>query len=442
MNGRIVLLWGALAALCVLALPVRSVSAQSLKDSVKKTVDEGIDDSKDKKKPKAEQKKAASKPKPKPKKKSKPKPKKKKKKKPRKRMKPGDADVTFELGKGVQDEKGDKIKLPHRFWPDHFKMDIKVGGGYRGWAPQQYDNVEVDVAHYATWNVDVKAKIFKFLTLHRGYYESNALKAPRNDDAAVAETVGSHAPKAAWLFGAIGFPFMKIWEPVIQYESRAFRTRAKATEGNAVCIVPRDDPPASLDPADCPPTDAELDIVSGFQTIVAGVRYNQNKDPDAVIREPDDKLPPMFFGIGLMQYEKPYQLTIDDVTLDEALFDARFRGAGLAFGTKIGGGVNRFTFKVDAQAGLGEVSLTEDLAVNDVLPADWVVGYVQGNGTVSINIPLWKFAPTLMFQPSGSFGGAAFYLINTDLDEDADRSTPSVNWDILWAAKAALVLSI
>ena len=85
------------------------------------------------------------------------------------------------------------------------------------------------------------------------------------------------------------------------------------------------------------------------------------KEPVNLVPYLDDKLPPLFFGIGLMQYEKPYQLTIDDVTLDEALFDARFRGAGLAFGTTLGGGVNRFVFAVDAQAGLGQVSLTEDL---------------------------------------------------------------------------------
>lgn len=432
--------WGAFAALCMLALPAGPAAAQSLKDSVKKHVDEGIDSSRDK-----DKKKTDAKPKPKKKPKPKAKPKKKPRKKPRRKIPPGESDVSLDLGgigEGVTDDKGNKLSLPHRFWPRYFKMDIKFGGGYRGWAPQQYDNVKVDVGHYATWNVDVKAKIFKFLTLHRGYYESNALKAPRNDDAAVAESVGKHAPKAAWLFGSIGFPFLKIWEPVIKYETRAFRTRAIPVEGKSVCIVPRKNPPPSLDPADCPPTTEELDIVSGFETLIAGVRYNQNKDPDAVIREPDDKLPPLFFGIGLMQYQKPYQLTIDDVTLDEALFDARFRGVGLAFATKLGGGVNRFVFDIEAQAGLGEVSLTDELDVNDVLPADWVVGYVQGNAQVRINIPLWKFAPTLMFQPSGSFGGAAFYLIDTDLEEGEEQTTPTVNWDILWAAKAALVLSI
>ena len=59
------------------------------------------------------------------------------------------------------------------------------------------ENVSVDVGHYATWNVEVKAKIYNLLTLHRGYYESNALKAPKNDDAAVVATAGKHLPKAA-----------------------------------------------------------------------------------------------------------------------------------------------------------------------------------------------------------------------------------------------------
>ena len=60
-----------------------------------------------------------------------------------------------------------------------------------------------------------------------------------------------------------------------------------------------------------------------------------------------------------MQYRKPYQLNIDGFTLAQYLFDARFRGAGLALGTELGGGLDNFFAEVDAQLGLGEVSLTE-----------------------------------------------------------------------------------
>lgn len=418
----------------LLALPwcvPAGAAAQSLQDAVQQHVDEGIERS---------QKNAAEgdKPKKKPKKRKS----KKKPKKEREGARPdgGDADLSFSIGDGVQPEAPGKAapKLPHRLFPDYLRLDLKVGGGYRGWVPQQYERVAVDVGHYFTWNVSARAKLMKLLVLHEGYYETNALSAPRNEEAAVLAAAGGHVPKAAWLLGTFGLPFLKVWEPIIQYESRAFRTRAKPSQ--PVCLVPRDNPPTDL--STCPRTMDDLEIISGFETLVVGVRYNHDKDPDAVIREQKGKVPPILVGVGLMSYEKPYQLVIDGATLDDLLFDAKFRGAGLAFGTKLGGGVNRFVFDLRVQAGLGEVSLTDGLSLNEVIPSDWVVGYVQGNLTAAINIPLWKFAPTLMLQPSGSFGGATFYLIDTDIEEDEQAATPNVNWDVLWAAQASLVLSI
>lgn len=427
---------------CFLLLVVRggpTATAQSIKDAVKQHVDQGLDHPKDdsadgddgerKKKSKKKSRKKKSKKKPRP-----------RHHEPRAIADGDDADLSFSIGDGLEPDASGKpkVRLPHRLFPEYFKLDLQVGGGYRGWAPQQYDRVAVDVAHYFTWKISAKAKIMKFLVLREGYYESNALAGPRNEEAAIAASVASHAPKAAWLFGALGFPFLKVWEPVVSYESRAFRTRAKPSA--PVCIVPRRNAPSDL--ADCPRTTDELDVISGFQTLVAGVRYNHDKDPDAVIKSKTEKVPPLFFGLGLMSYEKPYQLVIDGDTLDDLLFDARFRGAGLAFATKLGNGVNRFILDLRVQAGLGEVSLTDGLSLNEVIPADWVVGYVQGNAQVAINIPLWKVAPTVMFQPSGSFGGATFYLINTDIDKGDKATTPNINWDILWSAQASLILSI
>ena len=55
------------------------------------------------------------------------------------------------------------------------------------------------------------------------------------EEAAVAAQVGSYIPKAAWLLGVLGFPFFKIWEPIIRYETRAFHTEARPER--PVCVV-------------------------------------------------------------------------------------------------------------------------------------------------------------------------------------------------------------
>ena len=326
--------------------------------------------------------------------------------------------------------------LPQRLIPDQLQLDVEVGGGYRGWFPQQFEHVAVHMAHYFTWNISVRARLFKLVALREGYYESNALAPPRTREAVVLAQVGSHVPKAAWLLGELGFPFLEVWEPTIRYEARAFRTSARPDR--AVCVVPRSGGPADL--SSCATSSEALRVVSGFETLVVGVRYRQDREPGLSPTERAAALPPLFFGVGLMAYEKPYQLTVGGSTLDDVLFDARFLGAGLAFGTKVGGGIGRFAFDVHVQVGLGEVSLTEDLSIGDVIPDDWLLGYVQGNALLSVAIPLWAGLPTVVFRPALSLGGAGFYLLDTVVEQGEGFATPSVNWDLLWSARAALVL--
>ena len=69
------------------------------------------------------------------------------------------------------------------------QLDPKIGLGYRGWYPEQYPLVSINHAGYYTWSLDLKAKLFGFLRLHRGYYESNGLKGPRTRGAVVARDV-------------------------------------------------------------------------------------------------------------------------------------------------------------------------------------------------------------------------------------------------------------
>lgn len=327
--------------------------------------------------------------------------------------------------------------LPFRVLGEDLKLDLNLGGGYRGWVPQQYDAVDVEVGGYFTWSIDVKAKLFKFLNIHQGYYESNGLSGPRTDEAAVAAQIGSYAPKAAWLLGVVGIPISRVWEPVIRYESRAFDTRA--TPRMPVCIVARG---ASENTMDCPTTTDPLRITSGFETFVAGVKYDHSRESSAVVQKRKSKIPPVYFGVGLIQYRKPYQITIDGTTVDEFLFDGRFRGAGIAGGSQIDRGINQFYGKVNLQLGIGEVSLTRDLTLNELAPEDWLIGYVAGDLTVGYRWSFLDGPPTLILIPQVTGGGASFFFFETQRKEGEQGTTPPVNWDFLWMAQVALLIPL
>lgn len=435
--------WSCWAVACAFVLcSALDAQAQTFKDKLKGDVREGIDEAHEKKKraeererQEAEEKKEEAKPKP-PEPRQEPKPEKKKK------LEDDPNAIKFSLGDVVDEmepEKNTGPALPLRVFGKNLKIDIKLGAGYRGWYPQQYEAVDVDVGNYFTWNVNVKAKIFKWLNLRRGYYESNGLAAPRTEEAAVTAKIGSYAPKAVWLLGVIGIPITKAWEPVIRYETRAFATEAHPREN--VCVVDRDAPEDATE--DCPGTMGDLKIVSGFETLVLGVRYDHSRSNEAVVTEKvRGKIPPITVGVGYMQYRKPYQLTFDGVTLPEYLFDARFRGLGLAGGTEIGGGYFRFFGDIDVQLGLAEVSLTNSTTLNEIIPGDHMIGYVQGNAVLGYTWPLFNGPPTLILVPQVELGGASFFLFDTKVTEEEDGATLPVNWDLLWTAQVSLMIPL
>lgn len=336
------------------------------------------------------------------------------------------------------EKKPEGPELPVRVFGKNFKLDITVGGGYRGWLPQHYQAVAVDVGNYATWNIDIKAKFFSWLTLRRGYYESNGVAAPRTSEAAVATKIGSYAPKAMRVLGVLGVPIGKAWEPQIRYESHGFETRALPEKN--VCVVSRS---ATGDEMGCANgSRGELKMVSGFETLVAGVHYDHSKSGSPVVGPAiHDKIPPLFFGIGLMQYRKPYQVNVNGVTLDDYLFDSRFRGIGLALGTELGGGIDRFFGEIDMQLGAGEVSLSDKLTLNQVIPNGYTIGYVQGTATLGYRWAMIHAAPTLILVPVITLGGADFFLVSTNND-NKDAPSPSVNWDLLWTAQVSLLIPL
>ena len=293
-------------------------------------------------------------------------------------------------------------KLPKRTMGSLLALDCKVDGAYRGWLPQQYNSAEVKAGSYYTWSFELRGKLFKYVNLHRGYYESNALAGPRTKEASVAADVGKHFPKAAWLLAVVGVPISKAWEPTSRYESRAFNTTA--TPNVPLCIVDRD---ATDDLQNCPRTMNTLRIVSGIETLTLGVRYNHAKQGGPVISA-RAKVPPIFFGVGFMSYTKPYQVTIDGNTLSDYLFDGRFRGAGLALGT----------------------------------PDDWLIGYVQGTVTAGYRFLIVEGPPTIFVTPVASGGGASFHFLQTSQQDGEPKRTPNLNWDFLWSVRAAIEIAI
>lgn len=414
-------------AICVLA-PARA-PAQTVREDVKKFVNEELEGEGSKKKKK----------------------KKKKKKYKKKGTKKGSSGTGTATGTGTGAEGGEGVvitigggqqegpKLPRRVIGKNLKLDIKAGVGYRGWAPQQYPVVSVTMAHYFSWNVSLKAKLFKWLNISRGYYESNAASNPRKSYTSDAAKYGSYAAKAAWVFAEMGFPILKAWEPTIRYEARAFQTSAKMKGGHEVCIIPYNQ---SADVEGCTPSSEPMTMISSYETMFVGVKYSPHKDPTAVIHAPKGKIPKFVFGVGYLSYAKPYQVTIGEATLDRYLFTGRFFGGGLAFGALVGGGVNNFFLDFWMQFGLGGIKLTKDMTLNELAPEDWLIGYVQGNATLEYRWALWKFPPTFMIVPSVTASATSFFFFKTAMDEGEEVSTKPVNWDVLWTARINFVLTL
>ena len=331
-------------------------------------------------------------------------------------------------------------RLPLRLFPNaarYVSVNLKLDAAYRGWLPQQYASADVDIGSYFTWSVAIRGKFFRRVTLHRAYYESNGLAAPRTRNAAVASQVGKHSPKAAKALAYLGVPVSQSWQPIVRYESQAFNT--VATPNIPVCIVGRK---TSTSLMDCPRTMGKLRVISSFETFVAGVRYSSQRSSRSFLATQKGRLPPLYFGVGLMSYSKPYQVTVDGNTLEDFLFDGRFRGAGLAMGTSVGGGPRRFFAHVDLQLGLGEVSLTEDLTLNEVAPDDWLIGYIQGNLRAGYRLVVFDGPPTVYLTPTLGVGGASFHFVRTSAADGEDNNAPNVNWDLLWSTRAALEVAL
>jgi hypothetical protein len=331
-------------------------------------------------------------------------------------------------------------KLPQRVIGKFLQIDPQLGAGYRGWVPQPYPRVAVSSQGYFTWAVQLRGKLFRWVTLQRAYYESNALAAPRvSDEASVATKVGSYAPQAAWLMGAIGFPLNLLIEPMIRYETRVHRTTAEAKSAPGVRIIPFS-ASKNDDPALYPQTTEPLVLTAGFETFVVAGKYNPKHG--GLMGDSWGKIPPFYVGAGFIRYNKPYQFNVGDAVLDDYIFSARFRGGGLALGIASGEKPDRFFVDFAGIVGLGEVRLLHDLTLNETVAGDTLIGFAQGNLTAGYVLPLLRTKPTLLLVLSASGGGATFFFFKTQYQQDEQIETPPLNWDFLWGGQAYLALPL
>ncbi|MCL4755659.1 MAG: hypothetical protein KJ015_36255 [Myxococcales bacterium] len=353
----------------------------------------------------------------------------------------GDQDVALAV-------RGQPAQHP-RLAPHEFELDLIGGGGIRGWSVQQYPAMTAKATTYTTWQLDLHANMGDVLRIHRGYYESNGLAAPRGEFAAAAESTGNVAAKAAWLLAMVGIPISEHWEPVLRYEARALESTAQPTQ--PVRIIPHK-ASQNDDPASFPLTTQPIHTTSSFETFVVGLQYNHDARQTGMLETPTSKYPPFYLGVGYIAYAKPYMLRVGDAYLDEFVFDARFRGAGLALGAGVPPSPERLYYDVAMQFGVGQVHLLQDLELSDALPEDWTIGYYQANAVVGYFGALTTGAPSLVAGATGSIGGASFFYSKKSDDKTdstgsgsstgAEQESPPLNWDVLWSLQLHAVLTL
>jgi hypothetical protein len=241
------------------------------------------------------------------------------------------------------------------------------------------------------------------------------------------------------LLGTLGVPLSRRWETLATYETRSFVTRARPSA--PVAIVDRKTS-ANVDFAQLPRSQQSLEFVSGFETLVLGVRYFPERGNAGLVGDVSGPIPPMYLGVGFTQYSKPYQVKVGSDALDEILFSGRFRGVGLAYGLATSRHVDGPYVALDAQLGLGEVSLLDDLTVNELLPEDWLIGYAQGNVTLGYILPLLRARPTPLLTAELTAGGATFFYFQIRDSEGQSSPTLPLNWDLFWAAHVSLTLPL
>lgn len=337
--------------------------------------------------------------------------------------------------RGEPDPEPPTSELPYRVLGPKLSLDLSVDTGYRHWIPQQYPTIDVVEHGYFTWSVSLRARLFRFLSLHHGYYESSSVTSPHSETGVVVGTAGRHLPKAAWAMAHLGFPISRAWEPVLRVEARAIETAARPRV--PVCVVGREE---TITEGACAPSTDPFDVVSGYETIVLGVRYNPAAGQGAVLGA--GARWSIHGGAGLLSYVKPIQNTVGAPGLRDLLFDGRFRGGGIAIGGAFDLGTQGIFAHANGQLGMGRVVLARGLDLTDVVPSGWRVGYLQGDGALGWRFIILRGPPTLILQPWLSAHVFRLGFVTSPAHRGFDADPPALGWDFLWSARAAVVIPL
>jgi len=307
----------------------------------------------------------------------------------------------------------------------HF--DVGVESRVQVWLPAQHPSVHLAAAPYRTYSLEVSGEIEGLLALHRLAFETDGSTWIGSTGPAVSPASGASALGTAAALATIGLPFLRLggpswWEPIVRYEVASYATTA--TPSRSVCLVARD-ADTSADPPACTRTDGALRMASRFESLVIGAQFGAAGGPAFLLA-----------GLDIVSQRKPYQVNVAGRTLDDYLFDARFSGGGVALELGLGRDEG-LSFRGGFHFGWATVSLTDDLALEDVLPGDWSLEYLRWDTALGYGRVLWKGPPIVSLHAALDATGTYFIYARDDSEE-----TPSLSRDIFLSGRVALMLTL
>lgn len=342
-----------------------------------------------------------------------------------------------------------------RLLPGILKLDLRGGGAFRGWTTTPYPALDLQTTTYLTWNAELRAELFGLIRLHRVSYESTGTSTPTSegtkyDDA--AETV----QQAAWLLGMLGIPvfrwpdkdgYYRDWELFARVEARSFE--AVATPNKALRLVPYDTGKKPSQFGSFRERKREFTAATSLQSVAGGfVLSERGFDPGKlpmsdIVNAYVDSLG-AYLGAMAMRYTKPYMVHIGDSYDGNYVFDAHMEAIGGMFGFWSGPRDKWPYIDVMVGFGSGNIGLTENYDLTDVLDLDAQVATVMVNAKAGWRYPILEKSPRLTVGVAGDFSMVSF-LLQDKGDEKTicseDGQCPSLNEDYFWSGQGEVALS-
>jgi hypothetical protein len=304
-------------------------------------------------------------------------------------------------------------------------LDVTVATGLHAWVPPQTRSVHLHAQSYRSYSLELRGEIAGVISVRQLTLETDGATAPRAGGPAAAPVVDGRLVGAGRALAMIAVPVLRTgptsWvEPVLRYETSSFATTA--TPAREVCLVARG-ADTSADPPDCTRHAGPLRMASRFESLLVGAALT-----DTAASNPGT----LYAGLDVTAQRKPYQVDVEGRTLDDYLFDARFRGLGFAVGALVGGD-RGLRAGGGLRVGSARVSLTDDLALNDVLPEGWGLSYLRWEAEVGWGHVVWQGPAAVVLRATASAGGSHFNYTRPDSEEQ-----PSLSRDLFFAGQLAL----